>query len=72
LLPDDENDLFSPERSLLYFFAGLLKSVLSAPEEDLPLDVDLLGASADFEALFDDLPDWSLRLLPGLLNAIVF
>jgi hypothetical protein len=33
---------------------------------------DLFGLSPAFGALFDDLPDLSSRLFPGLLNAIIF
>ena len=51
-------------RSLLYLFDELF-SVRSVPD-------DLFGLSPAFEALFDDLPDWSPFPLPGLLNAIVF
>ena len=59
-------------RSLLYFFAGLLKSILSGPDEDFALDDDLFGPPPVFDVLFDDLPAWSLRLFPGLFNAIFF
>ena len=48
-------------------------SARSLPFAEFPLDEDaLFGLSSGFEVLFDDLPDWSLRLLPGFLNTIVF
>jgi hypothetical protein len=73
LLPDVEEALFSPERSLLYFLEGLLLLVLSAPDDEFPLEeVDLFGRSSALLALFDDLPDLSSRPFPGLLNAINF
>ena len=73
MLPDDEKDLFSPGRSLLYFFSALLLSERSEPDAELPFEEDdLFGLSPAFGALFDDLPDWSPFPLPGLLNAIVF
>lgn len=57
---------------MLYFFDGRVLFCWSEPDAEFPLDeVALLGLSPVFGALFDDLPDLSSRLLPGLLNAIV-
>jgi len=73
LLPDDEKERFSPGASPLYFFDGLELLGLSDPGAEFPLEeVALFGLSPAFGALFDDLPDLSSRLFPGLLNAIIF
>jgi hypothetical protein len=52
---------------------GLLLFVRSKPGEELRADGDdLFGLSPALEALFDDLPDLSSRLFPGLLDTIFF
>ncbi len=50
----------------------MFQSVLSELFDEPPLDdVDLFGLSADLVVLLDDLPDFSSRPLPGLLNTII-
>ena len=59
--------------SLPYFRGGRLLPALSLAFEKFPFDEDaLFGLSPAPDVRLDDLPDWSLRLPPGLLNTIVF
>ena len=72
-LPSPDDERFSFERSLLNFAKGFSESGLSLPRVEFPLDEEgLFGLSPAFEALLDDLPDWSVRPATGFLNTIVF